>query len=176
MADDHPPHRERHPPGAGERRAGVLLRDAEEDCRARGLQLTPLRRRIFEELASADGPLGAYDLVELLGREKRIAPISVYRVLDFLIEAGLIHRIATQNTYLPCHHPHHEHETMVFLVCSRCGNVDEMEAPDVAERLGGMAEAAGFKPSGKAVEIEGECAGCREAPPVPPPAIRQAGA
>ena len=42
--------------------------DAEAQCRARGLQFTPLRRRIFAELATAGKPLGAYDLVERLGQ------------------------------------------------------------------------------------------------------------
>lgn len=141
-------------------RVDALLRHAEEECRRSGLQLTPLRRRILGELAGAGAPLGAYDLVERLGREKRIAPISVYRVLDFLIEAGLIHRIATRNTYLPCHHVHHAHEATLFLVCTRCGNVDEVASPEVARSVFGTAEAAGFRPGGKAVEVEGECADC----------------
>ncbi len=139
----------------------VLLRHAEELCRARNLQFTPLRRRVFTELADAGGPLGAYDLVERLGRDRRTAPISVYRVLDFLIEAGLIHRIATRNTYLPCHHAHGPHETTVFLVCTRCGGVDEVTSPDVARGLDGTASAAGFRPGARAVEVEGECANCQ---------------
>lgn len=139
----------------------ALIRDAEETCRARGVQLTPLRRRVFEELARAREPLGAYDLVERLGRERRTAPISVYRVLDVLIEAGLIHRIATRNTYLPCHHAHDADAAVVFLVCTRCGGVDEVSSPDLARGLDGTAAASGFKPGGRSVELEGECATCR---------------
>ena len=141
--------------------ADGLLRQAEETCTERGLQFTPLRRRVFAELASAGLPLGAYDLVERLGRERRIAPISVYRVLDFLIEAGLIHRIASRNTYLPCHHTHAGDDTTVFLVCTRCGGVDEVSAPDVTRELVGTAAATGFRPGGGAVELEGECAECQ---------------
>lgn len=139
-----------------------LVRAAEQACDKAGLQFTPLRRRVFAALAAGEGPLGAYDLVERLGREKRIAPISVYRTLDFLIEAGLIHRIATRNTYLPCCHAQDAHDGTVFLVCTRCGGVDEVLAPDVARSVGGTAAAAGFKPGGRAVEVEGECAECRD--------------
>lgn len=138
-----------------------LVREAEARCRAAQLQFTPLRRRVFEGLAGGGQPLGAYDLVERLGREKRIAPISVYRALDFLIEAGLIHRIATRNTYLPCVHAHHGHDAMVFLVCTRCGHVDEVASPDLARGLDVTAAGAGFKPGGRSVEVEGECASCR---------------
>ena len=138
-----------------------LLDHAEQVCRERGLLLTPLRRRVFEALAGSGAPLGAYDLVERLGRERRIAPISVYRALDFLIEAGLIHRIATRNSYLPCHHSHAPHETTVFLVCTRCGGVDEVASPEVARGIDGTANAAGFRADRGSVEIAGECRSCR---------------
>ena len=139
-----------------------FLGQAEQVCRERGLLLTPLRRRVFEALAASGAPLGAYDLVERLGKERRISPISVYRALDFLIETGLIHRIATRNTYLPCHHEHGSGETTVFLVCSRCGAVDELASRDVARGLDGTAALVRFRPKSRAVELEGECLACQD--------------
>jgi Fur family zinc uptake transcriptional regulator len=150
------PHSHSHEPFS----IGTLLHHAEQVCVERGLQLTPLRRRVFEALAASEVPLGAYDLVERLGRERRIAPISVYRALDFLIEAGLIHRIATRNAYLPCHHAHAPHETTVFLVCTRCGGVDEVASPEVARGIDSMAIKAGFRADDRAVEVAGECQAC----------------
>lgn len=145
----------------GARDAADLVGQAEEVCAAKNLQFTALRRRVFSELAAAGTPLGAYDLVERLGRERRMAPISVYRVLDFLIEAGLIHRIASRNTYLPCYHSHEGGDSTVFLVCTRCGGVDEVSAPDVTRELQGTAAATGFRPGGGSVELAGECAECQ---------------
>lgn len=163
MARAHVHGDERSPPGRDV--PAELIRAAEATCLARGAELTPLRRRIFCELATAEGPLGAYDIVERIGRERRIAPISVYRILDFLLEAGLVHRIATRNTYLPCHHTDHTHEATVFLVCTRCGGVDEVDAPEAARELVGAAQAAGFRPGPRSVELEGECALCLAAEP-----------
>ena len=48
----------------------AFLRHAEEVCLRDGIQLTPLRRRVLEELAKAERPLGAYDIVERLGRSR----------------------------------------------------------------------------------------------------------
>jgi Fur family zinc uptake transcriptional regulator len=141
--------------------AGDLIAQAERLCAERRLQLTPLRRRVFEALAGSEAPLGAYDLVERLGVERRVAPISVYRALDFLIEAGLIHRIATQNSYLPCQHSHDTHEATLFLVCKTCGHVDEVSSPDVARGINGTAAAAGFRTGHQPVEIAGECQTCQ---------------
>lgn len=147
----------------GPEHAATLIGHAERVCRDRDLQFTPLRRRVFSEMAGADGALGAYDLVERLGKERRISPISVYRALEFLMEAGLIHRIAVRNTYLPCHHEHGENETTVFLVCTQCGNVDELASSDVARDLAGTAAQVGFRPVSRTVELEGECQTCRDA-------------
>jgi Fur family zinc uptake transcriptional regulator len=146
----------------GPEAAPKLVAHAEAVCSEKGLQFTPLRRRVFEALAASGAPLGAYDLVEQLGRERRISPISVYRALEFLMEAGLIHRIAVRNTYLPCAHEHGAGETTVFLVCTICGNVDELASSSVARDLAGTAAQVGFRPVSRAVELEGECQSCRE--------------
>ena len=150
---------------SGPNGAEDLIGHAERVCRDKGLQLTPLRRRVFSALAESDAPLGAYDLVERLGKERRVAPISIYRALDFLIEAGLIHRIATRNTYLPCCHEHPAHEATLFLVCKLCGHVDEVTSPDVARGIDGTAAAAGFRTLHRPVEVEGECQACRDGAP-----------
>ena len=154
----HPHHHHHH----GPQDAAKLLAHAERICGEKNLQFTPLRRRVFEALAGSEAPLGAYDLVEQLGRERRISPISVYRALEFLMEAGLIHRIALRNTYLPCAHEHEAGETTVFLVCSTCGNVDELASTEIARDLAGTAAQVGFRPVSRAVELEGECQACRE--------------
>lgn len=145
------------------RGAGELLAHADAICRDRGLNLTPLRRRVFEALANSSSPLGAYDLVEELGRERRVSPISIYRALDFLIESGLIHRIALRNTYLPCHGDHGADETTVFLVCATCGAVDELASPALARGLDRVARSVDFTPRSRTVELEGECVQCRTA-------------
>jgi len=157
MAAHHGHHHHAH----GRPDPAAFLRHAEDICRQGGVQLTALRRKVLEELARAERPLGAYDLVERLGKERRIAPISVYRILDFLIEAGLIHRIATRNTYLPCCHAHESHLATLFLVCTTCGNVDEVASDAVARGVSDTAAASGFKPGSRAVEVEGECAACQ---------------
>jgi len=126
-----------------------------------------MRRRVLEVLtASGDTPLGAYDIAERAGAAtadgKRVAPIQVYRALDVLIGLGLVHRIAIRNAYLACDHEHASGETVVFLVCRRCGAVRETAAPAAVGRgLKGAALASGFRPTHPVVEVEGDCAACR---------------
>lgn len=149
--------------GQGQTRDGaVLIARAERVCAEKHLQFTPWRRRVLDELADGGVPLGAYDLVERLADNRRVSPISVYRALDFLMDAGIVHRIATRNTYLPCYHEHTCGEMTVFLVCSRCGSVQERASAAVAQNLGSTAGAADFVPRSRSIEVEGECSACRQ--------------
>ena len=67
----------------------TFVHAVEAACDARGLKLTPMRRRVLELIAVADKPVKAYDLLDQLRPEvARAAPTQVYRALDFLIEHG----------------------------------------------------------------------------------------
>ena len=65
---------------------------AQKKCAEAGARLTPARLVAYAELLASDRPLSAYDLIARLeSREKRkIAPLTVYRHLDFLIQVGLV--------------------------------------------------------------------------------------
>lgn len=141
------------------------VQQAEVKCRAAGLRLTPIRRDVLEVLYTDHRPLGAYDLVEGLSRLKarRIAPISVYRALDFLVEQGLVHRLSTRNAYIACTHGHGAHETVAFLICETCGGVDEDSSPGVRTALATLTSNNGFQPRQQMIEITGLCEHCRAA-------------
>jgi Fur family zinc uptake transcriptional regulator len=143
--------------------AGDMLARAEALCRARGLQFTPLRREVLEAVAESGRAQGAYDIAERLSAPgKRVAPVSVYRALDFLMEQGLVHRIASRNAFIPCAHDHAPGEGVVFLICRTCGGVDEASSEELEDGLGRTMERAGFTPSHSILEVEGDCGVCRE--------------
>ena len=115
-------------------RTDQAMAQSEAFCRARGARLTPIRRRVLEALHGSDKPLGAYDLVEMLGSQgRRMAPITVYRALDFLIEQGLVHRLASRNAYIASSNVSGDRTTTAFLICEGCGDVNEIASPDVAD-------------------------------------------
>ncbi len=141
--------------------AGEMLARAQTLCRERGLQFTPLRREVLEAIASCDKPQGAYDIAERLSASgRRVAPVSVYRALDFFMENGLVHRIASRNAFVPCAHEHVRGEGVVFLICRTCGSVDETVSAEVGRGLGRTLERAGFKPAHSILEVEGDCGAC----------------
>ncbi|MFG1382189.1 Fur family transcriptional regulator [Xanthobacter versatilis] len=143
--------------------AGALAR-MEKCCAEKGLRLTPLRRSVMKALAETHVPLGAYEIVERLAAGgEPTPPMSVYRVLDFLVAEGLAHRIESRNAFLACGHPHDGEEVVVFLICERCGLTKEVASHAVGRDLAWAARAAGFEPRQRVLEVAGTCASCREA-------------
>ena len=134
-----------------------LLRRAEDLCRERNLRLTPIRERVYRELVKSGGPVGAYDLVDRLsGDKKRLAPVTIYRALEFLQDAGLVHRLATKNSYVVSHGELEGSATKIMFVDSKTGDPVEVHSSAVAEAIQRAAEEAGFKSIHPFVEVEGE--------------------
>lgn len=142
------------------------LRRAEAKCGQSGARLTPLRRRVLELVWSSHKPHGAYALLEALEREsdRKIAPLTVYRALDFLVEQGLAHRIESLNAYLGCCAPDGGHSAQ-FLVCERCGCAQEIDDPAIAAAVIGSAAVRGFAVKRQTIEISGVCRACQELAP-----------
>ncbi len=142
--------------------AADIIAKAEALCAARGLRLTPLRRSVLSELVSGHRPLGAYEIMDRLAQTgPRPAPITVYRALDFLLENGLVHRIASRNAFIACIGRHDAHENAIFLICERCGAVGEAHSAALKATLHQAAEEARFLAKVPVVEVSGLCAHCR---------------
>ncbi|QJQ96640.1 MULTISPECIES: transcriptional repressor [Halomonadaceae] len=137
-----------------------LIQQAENQCQARGVRFTPIRRRVLEMIAGTDGGLKAYDLLDKLALEHAAArPPTVYRALDFLIEQGLVHRIESLNAYVACPCPEHTHGFQL-LICHKCGRVEELHLDDVNAQLSARARELGFCVERQTIELLGICDRC----------------
>lgn len=136
------------------------LSDADRVCQERGLRLTPVRRRVLELVWRKHSVTKAYGLLAELEKElDSAAPPTVYRALDFLLEAGLIHRIESLNAFVGCPEPGKTHPGQ-FMICQRCENVEELDLPAVAKELQQKASGRGFVVERQTVEVRGLCAAC----------------
>jgi Fur family transcriptional regulator, zinc uptake regulator len=145
-----------------ERCASDALARAEAICAERHERLTPMRRRVLEALLASHAPLGAYELIDRLSvRGSRLAPITVYRALDFLREQGLVHRIESRNAFIACVANHASGDPVVFMICEKCGAVGEAASAAVAATVKSASRAAGFISKTPVIEISGICAHCK---------------
>lgn len=145
--------------------ADEVIARAERLCAARGARLTDMRRRVLEALAADHAPAGAYEVIERVARdgERRPAPITVYRALDFLLAHGLAHRIESRNAFVACSHEHAAGSSgpVAFLICETCGAVGEASSPAFAAALEALAGSSGFRAKAPVIEVTGVCAHCR---------------
>lgn len=140
------------------------LSKAELRCEQNAAQLTPLRRQVLELILNVHRPLGAYDLLEQLAArmQKRVAPPTVYRALEFLVEMGLVHRIASLNAYLACSNGD-RHGEAVFFICRCCRNALEINSDAISAAISDTANKARFAAEQQTVEVLGTCPQCAAA-------------
>jgi Fur family zinc uptake transcriptional regulator len=141
--------------------AAEALVMADAYCRDRGHNLTPLRRKVLELLLASGRATKAYTLLEEMRRiHPGSAPPTVYRALDFLLSAGLVHRVESINAFTVCHDlTHCRHGIMV--VCQQCGNVTELHQPELRQALTAQIDASGYRLVGDEIELKGICPSCQ---------------
>lgn len=125
------------------------------------MRLTALRQQIFEEIAASHQAIGAYEVLErIAAKGHRLAPISVYRAIDALLEAGVIHRLESRNAFFACHAAHEAGHGQIVLTCERCTAVAEVAAAPIMDDIAAAAGTAGFKVRRTIIEVAGLCANC----------------
>ena len=126
-----------------------------------GEQWTNMRADVFEELARHERPASAYDIADNLSakRGKRVAPNSVYRILDLFVRNNLANRIESANAYLVNTHPGCRHDC-IFLICDDCGKASHLDDRRVTDALRSAGQDAGFAAVRPVVELRGLCESC----------------
>lgn len=142
---------------------GISAADAQ--CKANGLQFTPVRRRVLEILLQEHRALGAYEILDRL-REEGLGsqPPVAYRALEFLVKNGFAHKIERLNAFIACARPGETHAP-VFMICRICNAVAEARTEPAKGQLGAAARDAGFLIERTVVEAEGICPKCQGADP-----------
>jgi len=142
------------------------IAQVETACQGRGLQMTTLRREIVGILAGADQPLGAYTIIQKLSevQNRIVAPPTVYRTLDFLVDNGFVVKIESRQAYVACDHLGHDHDHHgIVFSCTRCGRTTEVDSRPIDREVAALADRLAFKIERKVLEIDGVCGDCTAA-------------
>ncbi|MET0408252.1 MAG: Fur family transcriptional regulator [Hyphomicrobium sp.] len=129
----------------------------------KNIRFTDLRRKVFEEIASTHASVGAYEVLDRLAKKgTRLAPISVYRALDALLEAGVVHRLESKNAYFACRRMDKPRtgRPPIFLSCEKCGTVQEVDGDEIFRAIDTAATGAEFETRVRFVEVSGSCQEC----------------
>jgi Fe2+ or Zn2+ uptake regulation protein len=135
---------------------------AEDRLRAVGQRYTTKRRALVASLAATTKPLAVPDLVSV---SRGLPQSSLYRNLAVLEQAGIVHRVVTDEEFarfelsedLTQHHHH--------LVCRMCGAVEDVLVPSTFERqvqrtLSAIEDRTGFSAVSHRLDLIGTCRNC----------------
>ena len=143
-----------------EREIESRLREFEALCRERGSPLTVQRRDILKAVLEREDHPAADRIYELVkDRIPGLSRTTVYRVLDTLVDLGVIRRL---------HHPgagarfdgkidRHHH-----LICRECNRVIDVQSKKLDELRLPPSQRQGFEIEDYSVHFTGVCRSCRE--------------
>lgn len=122
----------------------------------RQAMLTGNQQRILQALSRADGPLGAYTLLERVGLS---GPTQVYRALDKLMARGLVRRLESLNAYVPSAE-HDASRPTAFAICDQCGHIDQVVDGSLTQCLRRLTNGRAFEFRRAVIELHGKCSAC----------------
>ena len=95
-------------------------------CLRKKKSLTPSRTLVIKTLAKYNKPITAYELRDKINNNGvvNINISQIYRVLEFWIDLGLVHKISSINKFLLCTAPEEKH-THMLNICTVCEKVIE---------------------------------------------------
>lgn len=142
------------------------LQNAELICRDAGVRLTVKRKRALALLLEAPSPVSAYELIDLYHARygESLTAMSAYRMLNFLVEETLAHRLNSVNKYTACEHINcnHAHDLPQFLICDNCQSVSEAGIQKhTLDQLRADILKSGFSMHNQQLELHGLCSKCQ---------------
>lgn len=114
---------------------------------------------ILAALRGLGRPASAYDIQAELADQEHLAPQTIYRALDRLIEEGSVHRVESLHAFVACSHGCHPGPS-VFAICDKCGAVNELKEPSIEAVVQTWSKSLGILVTNSALELHGVCASC----------------
>lgn len=139
-----------------------LAKAAQTALEAAGEAWTDMRAQIFEAVSTIAKPASAYEIADIVSqkRGKRVAPNSVYRILDLFVANNLVRRVESANAFVANSHPGCLHDC-IFLICDSCGAAFHIDDDALSRDVRAAAEKIGFTAVRPVIEVRGKCAECR---------------
>ena len=130
-------------------------------CLENEFSLTPNRLVILDELENYKRPVSAYLLKEKLYKKgKKLNIASIYRVIDFWMNLGVVHKISAINKFILCSDPDEKH-THITNFCRKCEKSFETCSKRMGLDLSKGTEALGLKFTNDThIEVSVLCRSC----------------
>ncbi len=137
------------------------LCDYEKLLKESGLGSNPNRYRILEVIGNNSSPLSARQIYETLSRNDNINRVTVYRILDLLVENALVDRISSGGrSFVYGLAPNENHPSHPHFYCKSCGNLECLNPQSLNVDLMPMQRTFPGVIENVAVRVDGVCKNC----------------
>jgi Fur family transcriptional regulator, ferric uptake regulator len=138
--------------------------DHVEDVLARaGLKHGGARQRIIYLLAHESCALSAVEIEDMLrDQDTPIGRASIYRVLDLLVDHGLVERVTVGQGLARFERTHPDGEHHHHLVCEHCGVLMAFDDPALEEAIDTLPERLGVRVEHHDILLRGACPDCED--------------
>lgn len=138
--------------------------DYEDLLSAVELEVTGNRLRVLEVIGNNSYPLSAADIFQTLGRTGNINRVTVYRILDLLVDKGLVDRISTGGrAFYYGLAPNENHQPHPHFYCKRCGRMDCLTPDSLNVDSQGLWKTFPGRIDKVEVRVDGICKNCLKA-------------
>ena len=130
-----------------------------DKCLNSGNRLTPLRQKVIDVMMSNKKHTSAYSILDKINTEEK-KPINVstlYRILDFWMSIGVIHKVNATNTFVLCNDSHDNHNH-ILLHCQDCDSV--IEKCEISSKFPNPMFNDFLLSSNEVIEFHGLCSAC----------------
>ena len=126
-----------------------------------GLEPTEKRMRVIEVVGSNQFPLSTADIYKTLKRTGPINRVTVYRILDLLVDRGVIERLSTGGrAFYYGLAPNAHHRPHAHFYCKRCGHMDCIEPDRLGVEAGDFLKTFPGRIDKVEVRVDGICKNC----------------
>lgn len=145
-----------------------IVNYAKASCKDLGLHFTRKRQLVLTHLVQSTKALSAYELADIcrINSNENLSVMSVYRILDFLAQIGIVHKLKSINGYVACCNIKEEdpNSVAIFLICRQCHRIKETHV-DYAylQHLKDATNDEQFTLSSHQIELECQCQECLNA-------------
>jgi Fur family transcriptional regulator, ferric uptake regulator len=126
-----------------------------------GLEATPNRMRVLEVIGNNSSPVSAQDIFVTLRRITNINRVTVYRILDVLVDRRLVDRLSSggrNQVYGMA--PNEQHPAHPHFRCDSCGSLQCLQPGSLKVDLKGMERSFTGEIKNVEVRVNGTCRNC----------------
>jgi Fur family ferric uptake transcriptional regulator len=125
------------------------------------IKVTPNRVRVLEVVGNNRFPLSASDIYKILERSSTVNRVTVYRILDLLVESGVVERISTGGrAFYYGLAPNDYHKPHPHFYCKNCGQMDCLNPESIVVDTEPMWKTYPGRIDKVEVRIDGICKNC----------------